>query len=360
MKKALSVLSVLMICALLLTSCLSSTPEPSAAADPASSEAAQESSEAAPDNSEAPAKPAQVYKIGSAATPGEAMAEAGQMFCDLATERLGGEIVFEYYPAEQLGNETTMFENLQVDLQQGLANAFDSYGNYAADLNIMSMAFAFENHEHLFKYLESEHGQAAFDKLEDQGIHVLNYNFRKNPRCIFGKSAITSPDDLVGVKFRVANIPIWEKNFRTLGAVPTVVAWSEYPYALIQGVVDAGECTYENIYPMKFHQSCPYITLVDYAYPLECISLSKEAWDRLTPEQQEIVQQCADEASEMFNSKITTRWEEDKENIIEEGGQFVEFDKEPFMEKMAPLADELEGESFWDTPGLYEIVQSMR
>ncbi len=301
-----------------------------------------------------------VFKIGAASTPKEAMAIAGQKFCDLVNERLAGKVKFEYYPGEQLGNETTMFENMQVDLQQGLTNAFDSYGNFSRDLNIMSMAFAFESHEHLFRYLKSDLGKKALEKLEKQGIHVLNYNFRKNARCVFGKKPITKPEDLKGVKFRIANIPIWEKNFRTLGAVPTVVAWSEYPYALIQGVVDAGECTRENIYPMGFYKSCPYITLVDYAYPLECISLSTAAWNRLNSEQQKVVQQCADEASDYYNSVINTKWEEDKSKIIKEGGHFVDFDKNLFIKKMAPLAAELEKSKFWDTPGLYDSVQALR
>jgi len=308
----------------------------------------------------AQSKGVKVFKIGAASTPKEAMAMAGQKFCDLVNERLAGQVKFEYYPGEQLGNETTMFENMQVDLQQGLTNAFDSYGNYSKDLNIMSMAFAFESHEHLFKYLKSDLGQKALDKLEKQGIHVLNYNFRKNPRCIFGKKPITKPEDLKGVKFRIANIPIWEKNFRTLGAVPTVVAWSEYPYALIQGVVDAGECTRENIVPMGFYKSCSYVTLVDYAYPLECISLSSAAWKRLTPDQQKVVQQCADEASDYYNNVINTKWESDKALLTKEGVKFVDFDKNAFITKMAPLAGELEKIKFWDTPGLYEQIQAMR
>lgn len=301
-----------------------------------------------------------IYKIGAAATPKEAMALAGQKFCDLATQRLQGKVKFEFYPAEQLGNETTMFENIQVDLQQGMADSFDSYANYAKDLNIMSMAFAFSSHEHLFKYLQSDLGKKALDKLESQGFHILNYNFKKNPRCIFAKKPITKPQDLKGVKFRIPNIPIFEKNFRTLGAVPTIVSWSEYPYALIQGVVDAGEGTRENIYPMGFYKSCPYITLVDYAYPLECISLSSAAWKRLTPEQQKIVQACADEAADYFNSLVAKQWEEDKAKIVKEGAHFVDFDKNSFIEKMAPLAAELEKEKFWDTPGLYDKIQAMR
>ena len=212
----------------------------------------------------------------------------------------------------------------------------------------------------LAAYLDSDYGKAALAKLEGQGFHMLNYNFQKNPRCIFAKKPIAKADDLNGVKFRVPDIAIFEKNFRQLGAVPTVVAWSEYTYALMQGVVDAGECTYENILANGFHLYAPYISLVDYAYALESIILTPDAWNSLTPEQQKIVDECAEEASQWFNKENASSWEEQKAQIEKDGGQFVEFDKESFIDKAAPLAQQLEEEKFFETPGLYDYVQSLR
>ena len=163
-----------------------------------------------------------------------------------------------------------------------------------------------------------------------------------------------------GMKFRIPNIPIWEKNFSTLGAVPTVIAWSEYTYALQQGVVDGGECTYENIVPMGFYEYCKYYTMVEYAYPLECICMATEAWNSLTPEQQKLVEECAAEASDYFNEHVKTAWEADKQVLLDNGCEFVEFDKNLFIDAMAPLAPKLESEGFWDTAGLYDYVQTLR
>jgi len=308
---------------------------------------------------EAPKQP-MVYRLGNAGALGEPAAIVAQLFTDMVNEKLKGEVVFEFYPAEQLGNEITMLENLQVDLQQAVITAIDTLGTYSRDFNIISMAFAFENHDHLFKYLDSDLADNALNVLEEQGIHVVNFNFKKNPRIIFAKKPIYTPDDLKGVKFRIPNIPIWEKNFRTMGAVPTVVAWSEYPFALMQGVVDAGESTKEAYYSTKLFEAAPYVSEVDYAYPLEALSFSKIAWERLTPEQQKVIEETAQIAAEEFNTTINTKWEEDKKKLIEAGVEFVDFDKEAFMTKMSSLAGELEEEGFWDTPGLYEKVQALR
>ncbi len=357
MKKKLTALIASVLAVATLTGCLSSTAPKT---DDKSGSASGSTSTAASSSTTTPNADARVFRIGAVSNPTDIMAKAGQMFCDLATERLGGEIVFEYYPGEQLGNSSAMLENMQVNLQEGMTVSLDSLSAYSPDLNIMAMAFAFENMDHLMAYLDSEYGKAALAKLEDHGFHMLNYNFQKNPRCIFAKKPIEKADDLNGVKFRVPDIAIFEKNFRQLGAVPTVVAWSEYTYALMQGVVDAGECTYENILANGFHLYAPYISLVDYAYALESIILTPDAWNSLTPEQQKIVDECAQEASEWFNKENSSSWEEQKAQIEKDGGQFVEFDKESFIDKAAPLAQQLEEEKFFETPGLYDYVQSLR
>ena len=41
------------------------------------------------------------------------------------------------------------------------------------------------------------------------------------------------------------------------------------------------------------------------------------------------------------------------------GGQFVEFDKQTFIDAMAPLAPQLESEGYWATSGLYDAVQDL-
>ncbi|WHH60837.1 TRAP transporter substrate-binding protein [Petroclostridium sp. X23] len=356
MKKLLVTVLCVVLCLSLFAGCVQNAPTTPSPSSGTSDDKKPEQTADQPKDGKAP----MVFKLGNAGAIGEPAATVCQLFTDLANERLKGEVVFEFYPAEQLGNEVTMLENLQVDLQQGVMTAIDTLGTYSRDFNIISMAFAFENHEHLFKYLDSELSKPAFDKLEEQGIHVVNYNFRKNPRLIFAKKPIKTPDDLKGVKFRIPNIPIWEKNFRTMGAVPTIVAWSEYPFALMQGVVDAGECTKESYYAAKFYESSKYVSEVDYAYPLEALSFSKAAWERLTPEQQKIIEEVAEEAANEFNTTINNKWEEDKKKLTELGVEFVDFDKKAFMDKMAPLAGTLEKEGFWDTPGLYEKVQALK
>ncbi len=300
-----------------------------------------------------------VIKLGASSAPTEPTGIAGQMFTDMVNEKLAGRVKIEFYPGEQLGNATDEIENMQVDLQQGAIFSFDNYTGLAKDLNILSMAFAFDSIEHVYAYLESELANSAFQDLEDAGIHIVSYKLQKNPRAIFAKKPIQKVDDLAGVKFRIPNLDMWRLNFSTLGAVPTIVAWSDYTMAMMQGVVDAGECAYESIVALDLHKYAPYISLLDYAYSMESIAINTETWNKLSPEDQAVIEECAAEIADWFTNYVKDRWEIDKQTIVADGAQFVEFEKQTFIDKMAPLADQLESEGYWKTPNLYAQIQQL-
>jgi TRAP-type C4-dicarboxylate transport system substrate-binding protein len=238
--------------------------------------------------------------------------------------------------------------------------ALDTLANYDADLNILSMAFAFADRDHLFRFLDSEIGDGIWKNLDDQGIHVVSYNFKKNPRIFFGKKPFYTPADMKGEKYRIPNIPIFERNARAMGAVPTVVSWSEYPFALMQGVVNCGECSKEAYRSAGLYESAKFVSEVDYAFPLEQLSFSTKAWNSLTREQQKIIEDTAEEVSREFNETINNTWETDKKFLAANGVTFVDFNKQAFLDAAAPLGTELDKENFFKTPGLYAKAQQYR
>lgn len=299
-----------------------------------------------------------VVKFGNAGAIGEPAAETCQNFCDLANEKLGGRYRFEFYPAEQLGNETTMLENLQVGLQEGVMTALDTLATYNADLNILSMAFAFNSYDATEAYLASDLGANIWKSLDEQGIHVVEYGFHKNPRIFFGKRELKSPADMVGMKYRIPNLPIYEKNAKAMGATPVVVAWSEYPFALMQGVVDGGECAKEAYRSAGLFESAKYVAEVDYAYPMEEISFSTKFWNSLSAEDQAIIEECAAQAAKEHTEKIAAKWVEDKEFLTGEGGvTFCDIDRQSFIDAAAPLGKSLQEEGFFATPDLYDLTR---
>ncbi len=352
MKRLLALLMVAAMAMAMLAGCSADTQPASGGTQPASSgtqpaEATKQSSEVIR------------IKFGVSSVAESCQGKSAQVFADLANERLAGQVEVSLYPNEQLGSNETMMENMLSDLQQCMMSSLDLYSIYSSDLNIMTMAFAFKNVDHLNAFLSSEYGKAIWDDLYEKGFKILSYNFNRKPRLFCSKTPIARLSDMKGLKWRVPNIDIYQKNFRALGAVPTYVAWNEVSYALMQGVVDACETTYECVYTAGIHNYAPYLTLIDYGFAKDSLAINTATWEKLTPEQQEVLQKCADEAADFYNDTIDKQWEEESKKIEAEGGKFVDFDRDSFTSILDDYAKQLEDEGFWKTPGLFEKVQEL-
>ena len=299
-------------------------------------------------------------KIGTTTAVEHPITAAAEEIAATINERSGGRIHAEVYPAEQLGNEGAQVENMQAGLQEALLSSTENFGNYVADFNILGMAFAFKDVDHVRAWFESELGQNAMQAAyDDWGLVCVEYDFERLPRNIISKTPIYTPDDLKGVKFRIPNIPIWEKNWSTLGAVPVVTSFAEVPMALLQGVVDATEGALEDIYSNKLYESAPYVTMVNFAFPMQMMTCSATFWDSLDEDLQQIIKDAAHEAGQNFAAKMSESWESWRAEMEEAGTQFIEVDRTPFEEAIKPLVAQLEEEQFWSTPGLYEKTQAL-
>ena len=71
---------------------------------------------------------------------------------------------------------------------------------------------------------------------------------------------LVTPADYKGLKFRIQSSKVLEAQFRALGAIPQVMAFSEVYQALQTGVVDGQENTWSNIYTQKMHEVQKYFT----------------------------------------------------------------------------------------------------
>lgn len=300
---------------------------------------------------------AEVVKFGNSGAVGEPAYNACEYFTNLVDVASKGKYRFDFYPSEQLGNETTMMENLQSGLQEGMMSSLDSLASYSKDLNILSMAFAFKSSEEMLNFLDSDTANQLWSDLDDNGFHVIAYGFEKNPRGFFGKKPLKSPADMKGMKYRIPQLPIFEKNAQAMGAVPVVVSWSEYAYALKQGTVDGGECSKDSYRSAGLYESAPYFSEVDYAYPVEAIYFANDWWNNLPEEDQKMITACAEQAQDIYNKQIKQTWEEDKKWLKTDGGvTFVDFDKDAFMAAASNLGAELQSEDFFATKDLYDQV----
>ena len=301
-----------------------------------------------------------VLKAGGISPPTADVSIAAVQMTKFFEEQTKGKIKIEFYPASQLGNPPNQVENVQSGMQDIFVCSIAWVTRQVPDFTITQMPYAFRNEEHLTKFIESPMGREYQQTLISKwNTRIISHNWWRLPRVIFAKKPIVKPEDMKGLKFRIAELPMYTKYVPAWGAVPTRIAWGEYYMALKQGVVDMGESCAESIYPMKLYEAAPYITMINYAYDFQYVAINEKRFKSLSPEIQKALVTSANKAGDLFTKNVSSQFEKDKLKMIEEGAVFIEAASKPFKEKMADLAKDLERENFW-SKGLFDKVQQIK
>ena len=114
------------------------------------------------------------------------------------------------------------------------------------------------------------------------------------------------PADYKGLKFRIQSSKVLEAQFRALGAIPQVMAFSEVYQALQTGVVDGQENTPSNIYTQKMHEVQKYMTLTNHGYIGYAVVVNKKFWDGLPADVRAPARQ-GDEGSDRLRQRAIRR-----------------------------------------------------
>jgi C4-dicarboxylate-binding protein DctP len=127
------------------------------------------------------------------------------------------------------------------------------------------------------------------------------------------------PEDYKGLKFRIQSSKVLEAQFRALGAIPQVMAFSEVYQALQTGVVDGQENTPSNMYTQKFHEVQKYTTLTNHGYIGYVVVVNKKFWDDLPADVRTQLTKAMDDATVYSNDISEKENAESLEDIKKSG-----------------------------------------
>jgi tripartite ATP-independent transporter DctP family solute receptor len=282
-------------------------------------------------------------KLGHIADPQNPYAQGAQKFADLVAEKSGGTIKVEVYPSSQLGNQRDLVEGLTLGTLDLTMTSTAVLGNFHPQVAVFDLPFIFRDREHAFKALDTVGMEIAKD-LEEKGMKVLAYYENGVRNMTNNIRPIRVPEDMKGLKIRVMEQPIYIAMMKALGANPTPMAFGELFTALQKGVVDGQENPAAHIYTKRFFEVQKYISLTEHTYSAEPLVVSMITWNKLTPEQQTIIQEAAKEACD-WQRQLAIDLENGYWDKIRESGKseiITDVDKEAFREATAPVWKDFE------------------
>jgi C4-dicarboxylate-binding protein DctP len=228
---------------------------------------------------------------------------AAEKFKELAEKYTDGKVKVEIYPNSTLYKDKEELEALQLGAVQMLAPSNSKFGPIGVrEFEVFDLPYILPDLTTLRKVTDGPLGAKLLKLLEPKGMTGLAYWDNGFKQMTANKKLIT-PDDYKGLKFRIQSSKVLEAQFRALGAIPQVMAFSEVYQALQTGVVDGEENTTSNIYTQKMHEVQKYMTLTNHGYIGYVVVVNKKFWDGLPADIRTQLEQAMKEATAFGNGQ---------------------------------------------------------
>jgi tripartite ATP-independent transporter DctP family solute receptor len=257
-------------------------------------------------------------------------------FKELVEERSGGRIIVEHFPNGQLGADRDIQEGVSLGtIEAGLSSSpvviLNDY------FKLLDAPYLFVSREHVSKALDGDLGQKLAAPLAEHNIKHLGYwenGFRQITNNV---RPINTPADLQGIKLRTPESPVRMSTFRTYGANPVPMPFTELFGALQQGIVDGQENPLATIYQASLQDVQKYLSLTGHVYSAVHLLMNKPLFDSMPEDLQKILVDAGREVA-VYTRELGAKEDGRLADVMKEGGvQVNQADVKAFVEQSKPV-----------------------
>lgn len=244
----------------------------------------------------------------------------GEKFVELASEYSDGRIKINYHQDATLGNELENIQQIKTG-EIDIAQFGDIFGSQiCTGIDPTATPFIFQSMDDVKAvYDDPVLGEAIKAAAKENANCYLIGLQNRTARLLTASKEIKTPADLACVKIRVPEIESWVTVWNSLGALCTVVAWSETYSALQTGVVDAQENPIDNICSNNIYEVNKYIMNTEHLYGCNHWCINVDTFDGMDPADQEILQKALDEADAWGDQQLAELEAGYWDKVLEDG-----------------------------------------
>lgn len=298
------------------------------------------------------------FRLAYVMAPGGTSHAAAVKFSELVNDKTSGKIKVRLYPNGILGNDRILVEGLSLRSIDMIISGPSIIGWNAPEYGVIEAPFVFRDYNHLDKVMHGDIGkeiEAAIYKKRK--IHFLAFLHRGPRYLTTTNKIIKTPKDLIGLKLRVPELPIYIKSWRIFGANPTPLAYSDMFMALKQGVVDGQENPLEVIYTSHLYETQKYIMETQHLISFYVACVGDYFYKKFNNHEQTIIIEAINEAA-IYQNNLVKKYEKDyKEKLKSSGVKFIKVDKDAF-ENLANQKLPKLFKNIW-APDIYERIKAI-
>lgn len=263
--------------------------------------------------------------------------EAVEYFGELVKERTGGRYAIEVYHSAQLGEEKDTIEQVRSGVIELNRVSMAPFNGTVKESIVPALPYLFRSEEHMHKVMDGAIGDQIKTAFEGAGLVVLAY-YDAGARSFYNKEKpINSVADMKGLKFRVIQSDIFVDMVAALGANATPMPYGEVYSAIETGVIDGAENNFPSYDTAKHFEVAKNFSLDEHTILPEVFVMNKAAFDKLTPEDQEIFKQSAKESVAKQRELWAAKVNESRAKIEAAGAKITTPDKQGFIDAMKPV-----------------------
>lgn len=280
-----------------------------------------------------------VLKSSDTHPDGYPTVEGVKYFGQLVKERTDGRYEVEVYHSAQLGEEKDTIEQVRSGVIELNRVSMAPFNGTVKESIVPALPYIFRSEEHMHKVMDGPIGDQIKAAFEPAGLVVLAFYDAGSRSFYNSKRPIKTVEDMKGLKFRVIQSDIFVDMTAALGANATPMPYGEVYSSIETGVIDGAENNFPSYDTAKHFEIAKYYSLDEHTILPEVFVMNKDAWDKLTPEDQEIFKQAAKESVAKQRELWSAKSAESRAIVEKAGVEINEVDKQGFIDAMKPVYD---------------------
>ncbi|MBQ7609001.1 MAG: TRAP transporter substrate-binding protein [Desulfovibrionaceae bacterium] len=225
-----------------------------------------------------------IIKIAGMKPEGEPETISMHKFGEYLKKLSNGKYEVKVYPNSILGKEDSYIAQTRKGIIQMCATGTQTSALHPA-MAMLETPMLFDSYAHARKAMD---GGPTFELInkgfpEKSGLRTMNA-FPLGFRHFYTKKPLKDVKDLLGLRLRVPNIPLYIRFAKECGISGQAMPFAEVHGALDQGIIDGGDSPLADIVSKKMYEITPEITLTGHILVIHSLYINKKFYDNL-PEQ---------------------------------------------------------------------------
>jgi tripartite ATP-independent transporter DctP family solute receptor len=208
-----------------------------------------------------------------------------------------GRVEISIFPNNQLGGDTDML----AQVRSGGVDIFTPgtliIATMAPISAVTAVGFAFSHYDQVWNAVDGKLGDRIRADFAKVGFHTFKKMWDNGFRqTTTSNKPINSAEDLFGLKIRVPVSPMGISMFKSLGASPTSLQFSEVYPALQTKIVDAQENPLAIVQTAKLYEVQKYCSKTNHSWDGYHFVFNGRSWDALPDDLKVIIERAFNEA----------------------------------------------------------------